>query len=103
MSEPLHSMYEIPCPFSLAEVVYPENSSRSEGLCDISQQVNFFWWRVVSPTLNRQAWEPPVFSCPRLLIEYIRSYPLYLDGVSSIRNLRTRHAVVTRDTPNMEP
>jgi hypothetical protein len=39
--------------------------------------------------------------CPRLRIQYIRSYPPYLEGVSSIRNLRTRHAVVTKDTPNM--
>jgi hypothetical protein len=41
--------------------------------------------------------QPP--SCPRLLIQYIRSYPPYLEAVSSIRKLRTRHAVVTRDTP----
>jgi hypothetical protein len=30
-----------------------------------------------------------------LLIQHIRSYPPYLEAVSSIRNLRTRHAVVT--------
>jgi hypothetical protein len=40
--------------------------------------------------------------CPRLLIEYIRSYLPYLEAVSSTRNLRTRRAVVTRDPPNME-
>jgi hypothetical protein len=51
---------------------------------------------------NPQAGGPPLVGCPRLLIQYIRSYPPYLDGVSSIRNLRTRHAVVTRDPPNME-
>jgi hypothetical protein len=44
---------------------------------------------------------PPLVGCPRLLIQYIRSYPPYLEGISSIRNLRTRHAVVTRDPPNM--
>ena len=30
---------------------------------------------------------------PRLLIQYIRSYPSYLEAVSPIRNLGTRHAV----------
>jgi hypothetical protein len=50
---------------------------------------------------NTQAGEPPLVACPRLLIQYIRSCPPKLEGVSSIRNLRTRHAVVTRDPPNM--
>jgi hypothetical protein len=36
-----------------------------------------------------------------LLIQYIRSYPPYLEAVSSIHNLRTHHAMVTRDPPNM--
>jgi hypothetical protein len=40
----------------------------------------------------------PRFSdCPRLLIRYIRRYPLYMEAVSSIRKLRTRHTVVTKD------
>jgi hypothetical protein len=56
---------------------------------------------VVSPTLNHQAGEPPLVGCPRLLIQYIRSYPPYLEAVISIHNLRTSHAVVTRDPPNM--
>jgi hypothetical protein len=50
---------------------------------------------------NPQAGGPPLVGCPRLLIQYIRSYPPYLEGDPSIRNLRTRHAVVTRDPPNM--
>ncbi|KAJ4446277.1 hypothetical protein ANN_12972 [Periplaneta americana] len=49
---------------------------------------------VVSPSPNPQAGGPPLIGCPRLLIQYIRSYPPYLEAVSSIRNLRTRHAVV---------
>jgi hypothetical protein len=36
-----------------------------------------------------------------MLIQYIRSYPPYLEAVSSLRKLRTRHAVVRRDPPNM--
>jgi hypothetical protein len=61
----------------------------------------FLQWWVVSLTPNHQAVGPPFFGCPRLLIQYIRSYPPYLEAVPSIRNLMTRHAVVTRDPPNM--
>jgi len=37
----------------------------------------------------------PLVGCPRLLIQCIRSYPPHPEAVSSIRNLRTRQAVVT--------
>jgi hypothetical protein len=37
---------------------------------------------------------PPLAGGPRLLIQYIRSYP-HIGGCSSIRNLRTRRALVT--------
>ena len=37
----------------------------------------------------------PIVGCPLLFIQYIRSYPTYLQAVSSSRNLRTRHAAVT--------
>jgi hypothetical protein len=37
----------------------------------------------------------PIISYPRLLIQHIRSYPPYLEAVSSIRNPRTRHVVVS--------
>jgi hypothetical protein len=57
---------------------------------------------VVSRTPNPQAGGPPLIGCPRLLIQYIRSYPPYLEAVSSIRNLRTRHGVVTMNPPNMD-
>jgi hypothetical protein len=51
--------------------------------------------------LAQQPGGPPLVGCVRLHIQYIRSYPTYLEAVSSIRNLRKRHAVVTRDPPNM--
>jgi hypothetical protein len=44
---------------------------------------------------------PPFVDSPRLLIQYIRSYPSYLKAVSSISKLRTCHAVVTRDPLNV--
>jgi hypothetical protein len=61
----------------------------------------FLRWGVVSHTPNPQAGGPPLVGCPPLLIRYIRSYRPYLEAVSSIRNLRKRHAVVTTDPPNM--
>jgi hypothetical protein len=67
-----------------------------------SNKLIFLRWGVVSPTPNPQDGGPPLVGCPRLLIQYIRSYPPYLEGVSSIHNLRTRHAVVTRNPPDME-
>jgi hypothetical protein len=50
---------------------------------------------------NFQAGGTPLVGCPRVLIQYIGSYPPYLEAVSSIRNLRTRHALVKRDPLNM--
>jgi hypothetical protein len=57
---------------------------------------SFLRREVVSLIPNSQAGGLPLMGCPRLLSQYIRSYPPYLEAVSSIRNLRTRHAVVTR-------
>jgi hypothetical protein len=39
---------------------------------------------------------PPLVGCPRLLIQYFCSYPLYLEAVCDLRNLRTRHGLVMR-------
>jgi hypothetical protein len=40
----------------------------------------FLLRRVVSPTPNHQAGGPTRVGCPRLLIQYIRSYPPYLEA-----------------------
>jgi hypothetical protein len=56
---------------------------------------------VVSPLPNPQAGGPPLVGCPQLLIQYIHSYPPYLEAFSSIRNLSMCHAVVTRDPHNV--
>jgi hypothetical protein len=53
------------------------------------------------PHAQPQAGGSPLVGCPRLLILYIRSFPPKLEGISSIRNLRMCHAVVTRGPPNM--
>jgi hypothetical protein len=51
-----------------------------------------------SPIPKPKARGRPLVGSLRLPIQYIRRYPPYLEAVSSIRNLRTTHAVVTRDT-----
>jgi hypothetical protein len=56
----------------------------------------------VSPKANPHTWGTPIFGCPRLFIQHIRSYPPYLEAVYFIRNLRTRHALATNDPLNME-
>jgi hypothetical protein len=48
---------------------------------------------------NPQAGGPPRVDCPRLFIQCIRSYPPYLEAVSTIRNPRTLHAEVTGTHP----
>jgi hypothetical protein len=67
----------------------------------IRKKLEVLRWGVVSPPPNPQARGPPPVGCPRLLIQYIRSYRPYLEDVSSIRNLRTRHAVVKGDPFNV--
>jgi hypothetical protein len=51
---------------------------------------------------NTQAGGPSLVDYPRLLIQYIRSSLSYLEALSSIRKVRTRLTVVTRDPPNMD-
>ena len=43
----------------------------------ISEQFCFLRGGVVSASPNPQAGGPPLVGCPRLLIRFIRSYPLY--------------------------
>jgi hypothetical protein len=70
--------------------------AKSEALCNISYQDGFsLRWGVVSPSPNPQAEGPHPADCPRLLIEYVRSCPQHVEAVSSFRNPRKRHAVVT--------
>jgi len=46
-------------------------------------------------------YDHPLSAVKRLLIKYIRSYPPYLETVSSIRVLRTCYTVVTIDQLKM--
>jgi hypothetical protein len=62
----------------------------------------FYGEELLAPRPNQQAGGPPLFGCPQLLIQYIHSFPPYLEDVSCILNLMTPHAVGTRDPPNIE-
>jgi hypothetical protein len=53
--------------------------------------------KYVSPSPNLQAGGPHLVCSPRLCMQYIRSYSPYLEAVSSIRNPRTRHTVLTHN------
>jgi len=61
----------------------------------VIRPVFFLWWGAISISLNPQSWGSPLARFPQLLIQYIRSYPPYTGGRSSIRSLRMCHAVVT--------
>jgi hypothetical protein len=61
----------------------------------------YFWWcGGVTPTPNPKAGGSPFVGCPQLLIQYIHSYPPYLEAVSLVCNLRMGRAVMTRDLFN---
>jgi len=49
----------------------------------------------LTPRPNPKAGGPTPIGCPRLLVQYIRSYPQYPEALSSIRNLRTHYGMVT--------
>jgi hypothetical protein len=57
----------------------------------------FLRWGVACSTPNPFAGGSPLVGCTQLHIHYIHSYPSYREAVSSIRNLRTRHAFVAMD------
>jgi hypothetical protein len=100
LSDFLHSTCQISYPFSLAYIVYRKNLSL-RPFVTFRNKIIFLQWGVGSSTPNPQAGGPLLVGSPRLLMQYIYIYPPYLEAVSSIRNLRTRHAVVTRDPLNM--
>jgi len=65
------------CTFSVSYVAQ-EYQSRSEAFfVNVLQQDTFLQWGVVSTWPNPQDGGPPLVCCPRLLIQYIRSYPPY--------------------------
>jgi hypothetical protein len=45
---------------------------------------------------------PRLASCPLLGIQYINTYPVYIEAIYTIPILRTRHCMVTRDLLNVD-
>jgi hypothetical protein len=78
-----------------------KESVQARGLVQHFATSCFLLRGVISPMPNTPSRRTPLVGRPRLLIQYIRSYPQYPEAVSSIRNLRTRHVVVTRDRLNI--
>ena len=75
--------------------VVPKYQSRSEVLSvKVSWQDTFLRWGVVSTSLNLQTGGPPLVAVRDCLFN-IFAATLHIGGRSSIRNPRTRHAVVT--------
>jgi hypothetical protein len=72
-----------------------EPASNSGPCITFRNELGFLQWGVVSSSPSHQTGGPPVVGCLRPHIQNIRSCPPYLEAVSSIRNLRTRHVMVT--------
>ena len=61
---------------------YPEPDSLIPRLLIIFRNmINFLRWGVVRTSPNPHAGGPPIVGCPRLLIQYIRNYPPYLEAI----------------------
>lgn len=71
-----------------------KGSLQARGNCEYFVAWHFLRWRFVSTSPNTQDVVPPLVGCQRLLIQYIHSYRPYRMSFS-IRNLQTRHAVMT--------
>jgi hypothetical protein len=57
---------------------------------------------LIIPPAQHPSLSITLVSCPWEHVPFIHNSPPYLEAFSSIRNLTTRHAVVTRDSLNME-
>jgi len=58
--------------------------------------INVLQGGVVSPSPNPQAGGPPLIGCPRLLVQFIRSYPPYLRPFLSAQPEDARQGPTTR-------
>jgi hypothetical protein len=65
-------------------------------------KIIFYSEELLAPRPTSQLEDHPLVGPPPLLIQYIRSYLLYVEAVSSIRNLRILNAVVTSGPLNMD-
>jgi hypothetical protein len=102
---PLHTHSQSISPSSILIPSAPRSSewslSFALSLCVMFRNKLCFMVGFASPPPNPQAGGlPPVCDC--LFSIFIRSYPPYLQTVSSVRSPRSRHAVVTGYALSME-
>jgi len=71
--------------------------ANSEVLCNISWHAVSLRRGVSGPSPNPQAGGSPLAWCPRLLIQYLRSYRPYLEAISSIPDM-----LINLDTTNFK-
>jgi hypothetical protein len=67
------------------------------AICDIWQYNNILRREIISPAASPKDGGPPLIGSLRMFTRCIRRSPPYLETAFSIRNLRTRPAVVTRE------
>jgi hypothetical protein len=68
---------------------------------NIRNKLIFYGEELLAPRPTPQLEDHPLSAVRDCLFNIFSASPPYLEGVSSIRNLRTRHGVVTRDPPNI--
>jgi hypothetical protein len=61
----------------------PQEAAGPRSCVIFHNKVGFFWSEEMLALRTTQAGGPPLVGCPRLLIQYIRSCPPYLEAVSS--------------------
>jgi hypothetical protein len=59
----------------------------------------FYGEELLAPISTPKLEGPPLVCCPQLLVQYIHSYPPYLEAVSSICNLRRTHIKMNYELP----
>ena len=82
VSEPdLYRLLTFHVPFVMSHFHYLDHTKQSvqaQGTCICFATRSFLWCGVLCTSQKPKAGEPPLGGCPRLLIQYIRSYPPYL-------------------------
>jgi hypothetical protein len=66
----------------LSSHLIPKYQYKVEAWCEMFRNiVKILRWEVLSTSAISQAWRSPLVGCPRLLTQYIRTYPPYLEAV----------------------
>jgi hypothetical protein len=69
--------------------VVPNDKFMPDALWDVSPNGKFLWRRIVITSPYKQAGGPPLVGRPRLLIQYIHSYPPHLEAFRPAKTWRS--------------